>query len=175
MVNQGTERALVNFVTNAVTGARQTLGLRFALPETKSFRVRERHGIRRRASFRLQTRGPVKFKLSSGRGHYIPAPTWEGCRATLKILLSCSAVPPGGCRSSGWALVLLAGVSRWLVGFRLFSFPFARASTRGRSEGVGIKEGTRAGQSALLHGPELFLRRGCRSKSSCDGIRPTVI
>ena len=47
-------------------------------------------------------------KFPSGRGHHIPAPMWEGCRATLFSLRSCSAVPAGGCRSSGWALVLLA-------------------------------------------------------------------
>ena len=46
-------------------------------------RGRERHGIRRRGRFRIQTRGLVKFTLPSGRGHHIPAPTWEGCRATL--------------------------------------------------------------------------------------------
>ena len=50
----------------------------------------------------------------SGRGHHFPAPTWEGCRATPKTLLSRSALPAGGCRSSGWALVLLAVVLRAL-------------------------------------------------------------
>ena len=38
--------------------------------------------------------------------------------------------------------------------------------------GVGIKEGVRASQSALLHSPELFLRWGCHSMSSCDGVSP---
>ena len=67
-------------------------------------------------------RGLGKFRLPSGRGHLFPAPTWEGCRATLLILLSCSALPAGGCRSSGWELVLLAVacVSLWLAGFWLF-------------------------------------------------------
>ena len=32
-----------------------------------------------------------------------------------------------------------------------------------------------ASQSALLHGPELFLRWGCHSMSSCDGVGPIVI
>ena len=41
--------------------------------------------------------------------------------------------------------------------------------------GVGIKEGVRAGQSALLHGTELSLRWGCHSMSSCDGVSPIVL
>ena len=53
--------------------------------------------------------------LVSNRGHHIPAPTWEGCPPTLLTLLSCLAVPAGGCRSSGWALVLLAVVLLALV------------------------------------------------------------
>ena len=53
------------------------------------------------------------FRVAAG--HHIPAPTWEGCRATLQTLLSCSALPTGGCRSSGWALVLLAVVLLALV------------------------------------------------------------
>ena len=32
-----------------------------------------------------------------------------------------------------------------------------------------------ASQSALLLGPEHFLRWGCRSMSSCDGVRPIVV
>ena len=32
-----------------------------------------------------------------------------------------------------------------------------------------------AGQSALLLGPEHFLRWGCHSMSSCDGVRPIVV
>ena len=42
-------------------------------------------------------------------------------------------------------------------------------------EGVGITEGVQASQSALLHGPEHFLRWGCHSMSSCDGVRPIVV
>ena len=42
-------------------------------------------------------------------------------------------------------------------------------------EGVGIKEGVPASQSALLHRPELFLRWGSHSMSSCDGVRPIVV
>ena len=60
--------------------------------------------------------GTVPWFLS-GRGHHIPAPTWEGCRATVSVLLSCSALPAGGCRSSGWALALLAVVLLALVLF----------------------------------------------------------
>ena len=56
-------------------------------------------------------------RFPSGRGHHFPAPTWEGCRATLKTLLSCSALLAGGCRSSGWTLVLLAVVLLALVLF----------------------------------------------------------
>ena len=47
-------------------------------------------------------------RFLGGRGHHFPAPMWEGCRATLQTLMSRSAKPAGGCRSSGWALVLLA-------------------------------------------------------------------
>ena len=47
-------------------------------------------------------------------GHHVPAPTWEGCRAALSALLLCSSVP-GDCRSSDWALVLLAVVLLALV------------------------------------------------------------
>ena len=43
------------------------------------------------------------------------------------------------------------------------------------SEGVGIKEGVPASQSALLLGPEHSLRWGSHSMSSCDGVRPIVI
>ena len=32
-----------------------------------------------------------------------------------------------------------------------------------------------ASESALLHGPELFLRWGCHSMSSCDGASPIVV
>ena len=42
-------------------------------------------------------------------------------------------------------------------------------------EGVGITEGVQASHSALLHGPEHFLRWGCHSMSSCDGVRPIVV
>ena len=42
-------------------------------------------------------------------------------------------------------------------------------------EGVGIKEGVPACQSALLHGPKLFLRWVSHSMSSCDGVRPIVV
>ena len=38
--------------------------------------------------------------------------------------------------------------------------------------GVGNKEGVQASQSALLHGPELFLRWCCHSLSSCELVRP---
>ena len=102
---------------------------------------------------------------------------WEGCRATLQTLRSCSAVLAGGCRSSGWALVLLtvAGVSRWPVGFWLFRFPCRGRRPEDRSEEVGIKEGVRASQSALLHGPEHFMRWSCHSMSSCDGVSPIFI
>ena len=48
-------------------------------------------------SFRLQTRGLVRFLFQSGRGHHIPAPTGHN----LKV--------------SGWALVLLAVVLLALV------------------------------------------------------------
>ena len=66
----------------------------------------------------------------SGRGHHVPAPTWEGCRATLQTLLLRLVMPVGGCRSSGWALVLLAFVFlfswRWcsslVWGLRVFFF-----------------------------------------------------
>ena len=66
----------------------------------------------------------------SGRGHHVPAPTWEGCRATLLTLLLRLFLPVGGCRSSGWALVLLAFVFlfswRWcpslVWGLRVFFF-----------------------------------------------------
>ena len=87
----------------------------------------------------------------------------------------------GGCRSSGWALVLpaVAGVSRWPVVFLLFRFPFRgrRPEDRSvdRSEGVSIKEGVPASQSALLLGPENSLRFGSHSMSSCDGVRPIVV
>ena len=120
---------------------------------------------------------PENWRAPSGRGHHIPAPLWEGCRATIQTLLSCSAVPAGGCRSSGWALVLLAvaGVSRWPVGFWLFRFPFRGRRPEARSEGVAIKEGMQASQSALLLGPEHLLRWGCHSMSSCDGVRPSIV
>ena len=39
-------------------------------------------------------------------------------------------------------------------------------------KGFGFKEGVLASQSALLHGPELFLRWSCHSMSSCDGVSP---
>ena len=66
-----------------------------------------------------------------GRGHHIPAPTWEGCRATLSVFLSCSALPAGGCRSSGWALVLLAVALLALVLFaRLWVWGFFFVSLR---------------------------------------------
>ena len=54
--------------------------------------------------------------------------------------VSCSAVLAGGCRSSGWALVLLAvaGVPRWPVGFWLFRFPFRGRRPEDRSEGVSL-------------------------------------
>ena len=64
-----------------------------------------------------------------GGGHHIPAPAWEGCLATLSVLLSCSALPAGGCRSSVplvhlavalLALVLFAGL--WIWGFFFVSF-----------------------------------------------------
>ena len=41
----------------------------------------------------------------SGRGHHVPAPTWEGCRATLFSLRSCSVVPAGGCGVVGLCFV----------------------------------------------------------------------
>ena len=44
-----------------------------------------------------------------------------------------------------------------------------------RSEGVGIKEGVPACQSALLLGPEHSLRWGSHSMSSCDGVSPIVV
>ena len=56
-------------------------------------------------------------KFPAGSGHHIPAPLWEGCRATIQKLLSCLSVPAGGCRSSGWALVVLAVVLLALVLF----------------------------------------------------------
>ena len=86
-------------------------------------------------------------------------------------------MPAGGCRSSGWALVLLAvaGVSRWPVGFWLFRVPFRGRRPEDQSEGVGIKDGVPAGQSALLLGPEHSLRSGSHSTSSCDGVRPIVV
>ena len=60
----------------------------------------------------------------SGRGHHVPAPTWERCRATLQTLLLRLVLPVGGCRSSGWALVLLAFVFlfSWRWGLRVFFF-----------------------------------------------------
>ena len=77
-------------------------------------------------NWRQPTQEPSNLKSSakfpSGRGHHVPAPTWDGCWATISNLLSCSGVPAGGCRSSGWALVLLAlacgcGVVLWLFCF----------------------------------------------------------
>ena len=64
-----------------------------------------------------------------GRGHHVPAPTWEGCRVTLSVLLSCSALRLGAGVSGGCGPGV--GASRWLValGF-LFPFPFAWAPTR---------------------------------------------
>ena len=55
--------------------------------------------------------------------------------------------------------------------------PSASAASQGsrQCEGVGITEGVQASQSALLHGPEHFLRWGCHSMSSCDGVRPIVV
>ena len=44
-----------------------------------------------------------------------------------------------------------------------------------RSEGIGIKEGVPASQSALLLSPEHFLRWSGHSMSSCDGVRPIAI
>ena len=66
-------------------------------------------------------------KLLGGRGHHIPAPTLEGCRATFQAVfflsfLSRLAGPACGCRSSGWALVLLARLSLALVGGVVVSF-----------------------------------------------------
>ena len=55
-------------------------------------------------------RDQIFWGFLSGRGHHVPAPTWEGCRATLQTLLLRLFLPVGGCRSSGWALVLLAFV-----------------------------------------------------------------
>ena len=49
-------------------------------------------------------------KFPSGRGHHIPAPSWEGCRATFRTLLSWLSVPAGGCRSSGWEVGIKEGV-----------------------------------------------------------------
>ena len=68
--------------------------------------------------------------LLSGRGHHVPAPTWEGCRATLQTLLLRLLLPVGGCRLSGWALVLLAFVFLFFLalvllaglGLRVFFF-----------------------------------------------------
>ena len=55
--------------------------------------------------------------------------------------------------------------------------PSASAAPQGsrQCEGVGITEAVQASQSALLHGPEHFLRWGCHSMSSCDGVRPIVV
>ena len=60
-------------------------------------------------------------------------------------------------------------------GFLVVSFPFRGRRPEDRSEGVGIKEGVPASQSALLLGPEHSLRCGSHPMSSCDGVRPIVI
>ena len=78
-----------------------------------------RHGAGRPGGFQIGFNTLVK--LPGGRGHHIPAPTWEGCRATFQAVfflsfLSRLAGPAGGCRSFGWALVLLARLSLALVG-----------------------------------------------------------
>ena len=65
-------------------------------------------------------------KFPSGRGHHIPAPLWEGCRATFLTLLSCLSV-------LCWLLSLVwlgAGASCgcWFFslacGFLVVSYPF---------------------------------------------------
>ena len=73
------------------------------------------------------TQEPAKSKAVSWflscRGHHVPAPLWEGCRATIQTLLSRLAVPAGG-RWSFLAVVLLALVllaGLWVWGF--FSVP----------------------------------------------------
>ena len=94
-------------------------------------------------------------EFPSGRGHHIPALLWEGCRATIQKLLSCSAVPAGWL-SLVWLVAGASGgclFSCWPVGFWWFRFPFRVRRPEDQSEGVGIKEGVPASQSALLLGP----------------------
>ena len=115
-------------------------------------------------SFRLLTRGLVPFKLPGGRGHHIPAPTWEGCRATLSVLLSCSAVPGGGCRSS-WRLCSWRWCFSLACGFGV-SFRFL---LRGRRpEDRFSSAGT----------PSMFYRvggpLGCERRDGSDGWRSPV-
>ena len=43
-----------------------------------------------------------------------------------------------------------------------------------RVQGVGIKEGVQASQSALLHGPVHFFEMRQHSMSSCDSVSPTT-
>ena len=60
----------------------------------------------------------------------LSAPSWEGCRATLKTLLLRSALPAGGCRSSSWAGAsgsCVPGAGFWGC---VVLFPFMVAPTR---------------------------------------------
>ena len=89
--------------------------------------------VRRHANLpNVQVQRDQKFwGFLSVRGHHVPAPTWEGCRAHCKLsCCACFCLLVAVCRSSGWALVLLAFVFlfswRWcsslVWGLRVFFF-----------------------------------------------------
>ena len=121
-----------------------------------------------RQSFRVAT--GITFQLQCGRdfGPLSKTPVVLGCANWWLSLVWLGAGASGAC-SPG------VGVSRWPVGFWLFLFPFRGRRPEHRSVGVGILEVTQASQSAFLHGPEHFLRWGCHSMSSCDGVSPIVV
>ena len=98
-------------------------------------------------------------------GHYPKTPLVLGCACWWLSLVWLGAGASGGC------LFFLAGL--WV--FWLFRFPFRGRRPEDRSEGVGIKEGVPASQSALLLGPVHLLRWGCHSMSSCDGVSPIIV
>ena len=85
------------------------------------------------------------FLVRGMSGHYPKTPVVLGCACWWLSLVWLGAGASGGC----WCFSLPCG---------LFRFPFRRRRPEDWSEGVGIKEGVQAGQSALLLRPELFLR-----------------